>query len=142
MTHPTDDTIRRYAGHQLGGRELAALEAHLALCDRCRQEVDLFRAIDGVILGSPEPAWEPEMLLAEVARRTREGAPVRPWFRRKAWRLATMAAALALVLGVALYAENAHYWHGLEQENRALYAEHYSFVAEPNVQPVSMVVAE
>ena len=40
--HPDDDTLDRYAlGRITDERELAAVEEHLLLCDRCRSEVIL-----------------------------------------------------------------------------------------------------
>lgn len=139
MKHPSDQEIRRYIGHQLSGRRRSALEAHLEWCTECRREVATYRAIDRAVAALPEPAWAPERLLAEVAAEVRRGGAPRVFRLGRLWRLASVAAGLVAVLGVALYAESAHFWHGVEQRNYGFYAEHYSFVTTPEARTVSQV---
>ncbi|MGE5623712.1 MAG: anti-sigma factor family protein [Methanocella sp.] len=141
MKHPDDEQVRRYVGRQLTGKGLLNFESHLEGCRDCRREVEAYRAIDRAIAALPEPEWAPERLLAEVARGIREGRRPRPLPlpMGRFWRLASLTAGLVAVLGVALYAENAHFWHGVQERNNGLYAEHYSFVTTPAARTVSLV---
>ncbi|MGE5507310.1 MAG: anti-sigma factor family protein [Chitinophagales bacterium] len=144
MAHLSDETIRRYLSGELAGKARAAAEDHLATCPSCRRELGLYRAIDAVVGAAPVPDWVPEALLAEVSRKVRLPGAGRPAPARW-WKVASAAAALALMLGVALYAENAHFWHSLDRQNQTLYAEHYSFVAAPQalaVRTVNLVTPE
>jgi len=39
LSHPTDDELVAYLGHELKGEDLRGVELHLAYCETCRQEV-------------------------------------------------------------------------------------------------------
>jgi len=113
MTHP-DDLLADYVDGDLGERERAEVEAHLATCERCGADVRSARlARDGLASVPPveAPAGLTEEILGAVDRepRTHE-APVVEVFggrprkssRPTAW-LGAVAAAAAIVIGVFVF---------------------------------------
>jgi anti-sigma factor RsiW len=113
MTHP-DDLLADYVDGDLGEREHAEVEAHLATCERCRADVRSARLATDRLSSVPAveaPTGLTEEILAAVDREppARE-APVvevfggRPRKSSKpaAW-LGAVAAAAAIVIGVFVF---------------------------------------
>jgi hypothetical protein len=103
MSHP-EDLLAEYADGALADRDRAAVDAHLAGCDRCRQEISLARASRATLRRLPEleaPEGSALRALREAgvlgtdrgAGRTGVAAAARPprWAR---WIPAAAAAAL------------------------------------------------
>ena len=102
MKHTADGTLRACIDGELNSADLAAVEAHLQSCDRCRRRAEEMtagaRAIDELLaarVGGAVPdidrAW-----LRFTNRRETAPAPARLWLRPPAW--AALAAAAMLVL--------------------------------------------
>jgi anti-sigma factor RsiW len=103
MTHP-EDLLADYVDGTLPDRERAAVDAHLATCPVCREEVELARVAIGALATLEEeavPLGVRGPVLAEAGRRF-EGRRATAW-RRVQWAVGGAAAA-ALVLMVALNA--------------------------------------
>jgi anti-sigma factor RsiW len=113
MTHP-DDLLADYVDGDLGERERAEVEAHLATCERCRADVRSARLARDQLASVPAveaPAGLTEQILGAVDREPplRE-APVVEVFggrprkssRPAAW-LGAFAAAAAIVIGVFVF---------------------------------------
>lgn len=96
--HPVDDLLDA-VDDRLAGPRLAALEEHLATCDRCRAEFDALRwtkrqlAVAGRAGGDEDAAFESRLRAALDAD---DRAGRRPWWRG----IAVPAAAAALVIAV------------------------------------------
>lgn len=96
-THP-EELLAPYVDGALDPDERAAVEAHLAACARCREEVELARrAVRALSALGEEPV--PLGLTAPVLARARRAAE--PAWRRRGWAVG-LAAAAALVLAGAL----------------------------------------
>jgi hypothetical protein len=97
MTHP-EELLAPYVDGALDASERAVVEAHLAACPRCREEVELARRAVGALatLGEePVPLGLTAPVLARARRRTE------PWWRSQRWAVG-LAAAAALVVAGAL----------------------------------------
>jgi anti-sigma factor RsiW len=118
MSHP-EDLLAEYVDGTLADRERTAVDAHLAGCDRCREEISLTRASRASLRRLPEleaPVGSVSRALREArvpgaereAGRTRVAAAARPprWAR---WVPAAAAAALIglLVLTVPRIGDHA-----------------------------------
>ncbi len=77
--HPSEQLLSAYALDPADVEDAAEIEAHLADCPSCRQQVEDFREIEA-LLAEPEswadnpPAYAPERLSAISARNRREDA--------------------------------------------------------------------
>jgi hypothetical protein len=103
MSHP-EDQLAAYVDGTLDPDERAVVDAHLATCARCREEVALARRASAALAGLrapvPVPADVGRRALDEAqgGRRT-EPAPEHPrWYR---W-IGGAAAVAAVILGVAI----------------------------------------
>lgn len=91
--HP-DELLAEHAEGTLGPEDRSRLEAHLAACQRCRDEVLLARAARQALTGLPE--MEPPAGLGLAVRRQTRAGPR----GARVWRvLAPVAAAAVLVAG-------------------------------------------
>jgi hypothetical protein len=101
MTHLTEDEL---VLHHYGdaGAEAERLDAHLAVCPRCRTELERLRGVLALVeatpVEEPGPAYERELW----ARLQDQLTPVTPWWRRlltgSSGRLVLGGAAAALIL--------------------------------------------
>lgn len=97
MTHP-EELLAAYVDGMLEASERADVEAHLAVCPRCREEVELARrAVAALSALGEEPV--PLGVTAPVLAQARREAE--PWWRSPRWAVG-LAAAAALVLAGAL----------------------------------------
>jgi hypothetical protein len=74
MKHPSEATLALHAGKDLGVLARWRVERHLAGCDRCRDEVEAFRAVREIapeLAETPELAWN--RLAAEMKANIRLG---------------------------------------------------------------------
>ena len=100
--HP-DELISASLSGDLTANERAALDAHLAACDRCRATLDAF-ATERQLLGSLRSEAPPADLGARVRSGIESGRGLVPWWRRPSAlvggvaTLATVAAALLAVV--------------------------------------------
>ena len=97
MTHP-EELLAPYVDGSLDASERAVVDAHLAACARCREEVELARravAALAALEDEPVPLGLTAPVLARAARRPE------PWWRSQRWAVG-LAAAAALVLAGAL----------------------------------------
>lgn len=96
MTHP-DDLLAAYVDGALAPEERAAVDAHLAACARCREEVDLARrAVEALasLSEEPVPLGVTAPVLAEARRRAEP--------RRPRWVPALAAAAVLALAGAVV----------------------------------------
>jgi hypothetical protein len=101
MTHP-EELLAGYVDGTLSGAERAAVDAHLASCDLCREEVELSRAAVAALAAledEPVPFGVTGPVLAEAGRRF-ERRRTLVW-QRLQWAVG-LAAAAALVAVVAV----------------------------------------
>lgn len=95
-----------YLFDESGDVDRAAVEAHLATCATCSDEVAALGAVRRDLV-----QWQPPE--AELGFRiVREQAPARPWWRVPVWIPATAAAGLALAVGAALANVQVEVGHG------------------------------
>jgi anti-sigma factor RsiW len=93
----------RAADGALDASDQAALDAHLALCDRCRVALEGQRVARTALM-----SWTPDMAPADfVARVLRDVDAHESWldrwdFRRWSWRLAPLATAAAIAMGIVV----------------------------------------
>jgi anti-sigma factor RsiW len=92
--HP-EELLAGYTEGSLGADERARVEAHLATCDACQEEVDL--AAEGLTTLSSLPELEPPRGIPFRVRRRAAGTPSR------AWRFAGAAAAAAVLIGGGVF---------------------------------------
>lgn len=95
MTHP-EELLAPYVDGALDPSERAAVEAHLAGCARCRQEVELARrAVEalGALGEEPVPLGVTGPVLAQARRR------VEPAWRSRRWAVGLAAAAVLALAG-------------------------------------------
>ena len=101
--HPDAATLGAYHDGELSGAALTTVEAHLAACPRCRQELREFDRLDAAL--GALPALEPspnvyERVLARAAQpRPRPARPTRLAPRRPLWALTIALAVLAALVG-------------------------------------------
>jgi hypothetical protein len=89
MTEHPEELLAGYVEGSLDSDERALVDAHLASCDRCREEVALAEGARAALAGLPELEAPPGIPLA--VRRARRGIPP------KVWRYAGTAAAAAIL---------------------------------------------
>ncbi len=89
--HP-DDLLPWYANGTLEGEEREAVEAHLAGCQQCRDELAWLRAVHGQARADAEQGLG-ELGLHRLLRSVRTGQPRRRW-----WRPALAAAAVLVIV--------------------------------------------
>lgn len=106
MTDQHDpDQLAAYAIGLLDDKDAQATEAHVAGCLRCRQELTELREVDGALRGMPPelfldgPPPGGELVLQRTLRQVRTERE-RSGVRRRQRRLALIAAALAVLVGV------------------------------------------
>lgn len=102
MTHP-EELLAAYVDGALEEHERVVLDAHLATCETCREEVALASRARQALAGLPEvpmPVGVTRPVVAEVARQMAKPAPT-SW-RARAYAAAGLAAAAALVAVIAL----------------------------------------
>jgi hypothetical protein len=108
---PIDDLSAFADGEMLSGEERTRIEAHLAQCESCREELDSLRAVSALLSELPEPELPRSFRLSpqDVASASAqspapEPEPIMPWIVRKqaTFRVAAMAAALLLALIVTI----------------------------------------
>ncbi|MGQ0668857.1 MAG: anti-sigma factor family protein [Actinomycetota bacterium] len=102
MTHP-EELLAGYVDGALEEHERVVLDAHLATCETCREEVALASRARQVLAGLPEvpmPVGVTRPVVAEVARQMAKPTPT-SW-RARAYAAAGLAAAAALVAVIAL----------------------------------------
>lgn len=96
-THP-DDALVAYANHTLDPAEQPALDAHLADCDRCREELDWLTTLRAGMQAEPLPAVD-ELGLARLMREVKaEQRPARAATSAPSWWRGAMAAAVLVML--------------------------------------------
>ncbi len=89
----------RLDGDALAPADAAWLESHLAACGACRTAVQDLATIQGALRAVPVPPF-PAHALDQVWARTSRAVPLRRAVPRgSVWRVAAVAAGLALVLG-------------------------------------------
>lgn len=102
MTHP-EELLAGYVDGALTEEERAEVDAHLASCRVCREEMELSTQAVAALAELPEqpvPLGVMNPVAAEIRRRTAGAAPA-PWWGRLQW-AAGLAAAAALVAVVAV----------------------------------------
>ena len=105
------DLLPELANDRLDAESRQRLEAHVAACDECAEELALLRALRPSLLR--EPAVDTQRIAAAVLARTRDASSRAPARARLAtrWRIAIAAAAL-LAAGAIGYAAKAHRFIG------------------------------
>ena len=99
MNHP-DELLAGFVDGSLPPGERTAVEAHLATCARCRDEVELAGAATRALASLPDepvPSGVTQSVLAAAAAPARSGSP--RWYR---WAGAAAAAAVIALIAVAL----------------------------------------
>ena len=99
-----NEDIAAYLLGALDENERTGFERHLATCDECREELERLRPAAELLPGSVEQIEPPPglkaALMAEVEPRKE---PVRrPFFRRPVLRVALVAAAVGLLIGIGV----------------------------------------
>lgn len=96
-THP-DDALVAFANHTLDPTEQAKLEAHLAACDRCREELDWLTTLRAGMQAEPLPAVD-EVGLARLMRAVKAEQRSTPsTTSAPSWWRGAMAAAVLVML--------------------------------------------
>jgi anti-sigma factor RsiW len=135
--------VAPYALDALDAAEESEFEQHLALCERCREELAALREAAGALAYAPDaPAPPPELrerILAQARAERPNVVPLRSR-RRLAWPLAAAAAACTAV-GLGVWAATLH--NSLDDKQQAL-----NVLADPAARriplrgaPGSLVVA-
>lgn len=102
MTHP-EELLAGYVDGALSEEERAEVDAHLATCRACREEMELSARAVAALAELPEepvPLGVMNPVAAEIRRRTAGPAPA-PWWSKVQW-AAGLAAAAALVAVIAV----------------------------------------
>ena len=107
------ELLPQYAAATLAGEERRAVEAHLALCPACREELALWREVGAAVTAESAalPTLPPRLVDAALARarRPRPGAVRRAWtllwaqvplVRREIWPASALVMALGYLLAV------------------------------------------
>ena len=76
--HPGDDLLIAYAAGSQAEPVALVVATHLALCPRCRMEVERLEALGGVLLEDEEAEALPEDSLEQVIARLDDAAPAEP----------------------------------------------------------------
>ncbi|MGH2528799.1 MAG: anti-sigma factor family protein [Actinomycetota bacterium] len=119
MTHP-EELLAGYVDGALTEEERAEVDAHLATCWACREEMELSTLAVAALAELPEqpvPLGVMNPVAAEIRRRG-AGAAATPWWGRFQW-AAGLAAAAALVAVIAVVLPRL----GEEEKSAALRAE-------------------
>ena len=99
-----NEDIAAYLLGALDESERTGFERHLATCDECREELERLRPAAEMLPGSVEQMEPPPglkaALMAEVEPRTERVR--RPFFRRPVLRMAFVAAAVGLLIGIGV----------------------------------------
>ena len=71
MSKHIHDWLQAYYDGELQGRQLARVEAHLAECEWCQEELDKLSALSALLQESPpaQTATRPEQFVAQVGMR-------------------------------------------------------------------------
>jgi len=99
MSHVDEGTLHAYLDGELPSTERAALEAHLAGCATCRENLSEERSLReraSAVLGSARPAERPAPPLDQLRREPKRS----PWRLRRSF---AWAASIALALGLGYY---------------------------------------
>jgi len=99
MSHVDEGTLHAYLDRELPSVERAALEAHLADCATCRDNLSeerVLRERASAVLGSARPAERPAPPLERLRREPKRS----PWRVRRSF---AWAASIALALGVGYF---------------------------------------
>lgn len=108
-----------YALDALDGEELRAYEAHLAGCERCREEVASFRETAAALAYDTQPLDPPETLERRILSAARAERPNVVQLRRR-WAVPAAAlAAVAAVAAIALGIWATHLSNSLDRERSA-----------------------
>lgn len=99
--HLTVETIDDYVEDRLRGVEVAAAEAHLRQCNRCRREVEDLRAFVAEMAAYPKKMFAPSA--SEAAPRKAGLESVLSSLLRFNWQMAAVAALLLLTLGAFFF---------------------------------------
>ncbi len=103
MTHP-EDLLAEYVDGALADDQRAIVDAHLATCARCREEVEAAGRAVSALAALPEepvPLGVTGLVVAE-AERSRTAARQRPAWERFQWAGGLAAAAALLLVAVVL----------------------------------------
>jgi hypothetical protein len=96
-THP-EDLLAPYVDGSLGNDGRAAVDAHLAGCDRCRDEVDLARRARTALSGLPDLEVPPGTVRPGLTPRR----AARERLRRASWVTGAAAASIAAITAIVL----------------------------------------
>jgi anti-sigma-K factor RskA len=108
-----------YALDALDGQELRAYEAHLAGCERCREDVASFRETAAALAYDTEPLDPPETLERRILSAARAERPNVVSLRRR-WAVPAAAlGAVAVVAAIALGIWATHLSNSLDRERSA-----------------------
>jgi len=100
--HLTDAELNAYADDELDAHARLRIEAHLAICDACRAEVEAIRSLVAAIGGLPRAIAPTRDLRAGIAERIARTPPMDTGRSKRAFRVpAMLAAAAALVITTA-----------------------------------------
>jgi len=94
-THP-EELLAKYVDSSLAGDEQAAVDAHLAGCERCRAEVALARRARTALSGLPELEVPPGTVRPGLRRVSRDR------FRGASWVAGAAAASIAAIVSIVL----------------------------------------
>ena len=130
-----------YALDALDGDDLRAYEAHLAGCERCRDEVAAFRETAAAFAYDVEPLEVPETLELRILKAARAERPnVVPLRQRWALPAASIAAvAAAAAIGFGIWAT--HLSHSLDRErsSHAADARVIAILSQPGAKQIPTV---
>jgi len=106
MTHP-EELLAEYVDGSLEQDERAAVEAHLAGCEQCRDEVGAARRVRGALAALPEVELPEGFRADRRARRVRPASGGRhERLRRTLVGVGAAAASIAAIVGVAVLIGN------------------------------------
>lgn len=103
---PVEDLSAYADGAYLSASERAAIEQHLASCERCREELESVQAVSALLSDLPEPELPRSFRLSpeDVEPAPADPVPFQPWIVRhqSLFRYAGLAAALLLAVIVTI----------------------------------------
>ena len=99
-----NEDIAAYLLGALDESERTGFERHLATCDECREELERLRPAAEMLPGSVEQIEPPPRLKAALMAEVepRKERVRRPFFRRPVLRMALVAAAVGLLIGIGV----------------------------------------
>jgi anti-sigma-K factor RskA len=129
-----------YALDALDGDDRRAFEAHLAECERCREEVYSFRDTAAALGRDVEPRPAPEMLERRILTAARaERRNVAPLRQRWALPAAGIAAAAAgLAIGLGIWATQLSHSLDRERSARGVESRIISILSQPGAKRVPL----